>query len=166
MDRYEASWQLLISYLYGLLVGSLIFLSLAAILTMAARIGVADVSPGAFIAGIATLPFAVGISVVGGAILGVPILLLAWLVLLVYFERIHAHLRAWCILAPIAVGALWLLGELGNAAHVSDQFGSRAFTVGAGPRVALAVMCAAFASMRYYRAATSVRSWGHRDTGR
>jgi hypothetical protein len=163
MDRYEASWQLLASYLYGLLIGNLIVLPLAALLTLAWHGGTTiDVSTllGGLLAGVATLLVTFMMSIIGGALLALPILVLCWLVLLLLFERIHAHLRVWCILAPIAVGGVWLLGEYANLAHAAGRFGWSGFMPAVGPRFALALMCSAFASMRYYRTARDCgRAW-------
>jgi hypothetical protein len=127
MDRYEATWQMMVSYVYGLLIGNLIFLPVTTFLAPA--------------------------SIVGGAILALPLLLLGWVIMLIFFDHIHARLRIWCVIAPVAVCGLWLAGELALLAGKPVDW--RGYVTGTGPRVALALVCASLASMKYYRSATA-----------
>src|SRR5262245_50622396 len=48
---------------------------------------------------------------VSGVVLALPLLMIAIVVLLLFHDHIHAHLLAWCVLAPIAVTVVWLAGE-------------------------------------------------------
>jgi hypothetical protein len=158
MDRYEATWQLLVSYFHGLLIGNLLFLPLVGLLASASSAGgAAPTLPAVLMVWIVGLPIALIFSVVGGAILGFPILLLAWVILLIFLDRVRARLKPWCIVAPVAVAVLWFLGEYTNLAYASASSGWREFLIGVGPRVALVLLCASLSSLRYYRSARIFR---------
>jgi hypothetical protein len=140
VDRYEATWQLMVSYAYGVLVGTPVYVGLAIVLETVVRASLPNL--------LATVPlFIILVTAlgVGGAILGLPILLLALTIILVFFRPVHMRLKSWCIIAPVIVGILWLAFEsiifVRGMSRISDQM----LAVGTGGRTALAMMCAAFA---------------------
>jgi predicted lysophospholipase L1 biosynthesis ABC-type transport system permease subunit len=145
VDRYEATWQMMVSYAYGLLVGTVVYLGLAVTLEAVIRASLPS------LAAVPLFFIFAGAFIIGGAILGLPILLLAWTIVLAFFDPIHMRLKGWCITAPMIVGVLWLAFEYANFARTLTRFSWQTFAAGAGGRTALAMVCAAFASLHYYR---------------
>lgn len=114
------------SYVFGILVGNVLFLPLTSFLFFA--------------------------SVIGGFILGLPLLFVAFLTLIAFRRHIETHLFAWCVVAPIVVTVGWITFEqyaifarqgLGFERYLAEPVASM--------RAALAFTCAAVASAKFYR---------------
>jgi len=114
------------SYVFGVFVGNLLFLPLTNVLFFA--------------------------SVIGGFILGLPLLFVAFVTLIAFRRHIESHLFAWCVVAPIIVTVGWIVFEqyvifarqnVGFERYLAEPVASM--------RAALAFTCAAIASTKFYR---------------
>lgn len=114
------------SYVFGVLVGNVLFLPLTNVLFFA--------------------------SVVGGLIFGLPLLFVAFLTLIAFRRHIETHLFTWCVAAPIVVTVGWVAFEQ-YAIFARQGLGLERYFAEpvASMRAALAFTCAAVASAKFYR---------------
>jgi hypothetical protein len=125
MSYWRLAHDLAWSCLYGLAVGNLLFLPLTGVLA------------------IPTLIF--------GALLALPLLLIALPVASLFRRSIEEHLLAWCAAAPFAVTIGWVVIE--QFVFFNRQgagFGRYLFDPIAWARAALAFICAAVAAKKFY----------------
>lgn len=129
--RVQISFRLTACYLFGLITGNLLFLPYV---------------------GIMAIPFTLA-----GAVIALPLLVVALTILLIFRQNIFKYLQYWCLSAPLAVGIFWLFMEYALV------YANRGFSVteilttrNVLERAFLALVCASASSLLFY-------FWNNRD---
>ncbi len=123
--RLQISFRLTACYLFGLIAGNLLFLPYI---------------------GIMAIPFTLA-----GAVIALPLLVVALTVLLIFRQSIFKYLLYWCLSAPLAVGLFWLFMEYALV-YSNRGFGAAEFltTRNVLERAFLALVCASASSLLFY----------------
>jgi hypothetical protein len=125
MGYAHALGALLWSYFFGILVGNVLFLPLTNVLFIP--------------------------SILGGIILALPLLVIAFVTLTAFRRHIDNHLLGWCVVTPFVMTGGWIVFEqyaifarqgLGFERYLNDP--------AAHLRAALAFTCAAIAAAKFY----------------
>lgn len=123
--RAVALVSLLVAYVAGFLVASLLFLPFMGQLAL--------------------------IVLVGGPIIAAPVLSVAILVLLVFYRSIRLHLVAWCVAAPPIAAALWIAFDLERRSRAPGiDLWSTSEIMGAAWQGLLPLLCASIAAVVFY----------------